>query len=157
MLIGFLTVTTCIISLSAATFQTNLSKQLVGEWRNVYMNIIMHSYNNTNQTQIMEADSTNWEQRLQIKPIRTYFKSDGTYYSEYRDLTDKVERKVSGKWNITRADTLVMMQLDPEKVTLKLHLSIDNDHATFRGLIDFDGDGKRDDEYYGIQKKYSVN
>jgi len=31
---------------------------------------------------------------------------------------------------------------------------IEKDVATFTGLIDFDGDGKTDDLYYGRQRKY---
>jgi hypothetical protein len=36
---------------------------------------------------------------------------------------------------------------------LKLHIAINKDRATFSGIIDF----KKDDDYYGIQKKFTGN
>ena len=48
-----------------------------------------------------------------------------------------------------------MNQLTPEKSTIKLKVSIKNNVATFSGIIDFNGDGKVDDDYFGTQKKFS--
>ena len=47
-----------------------------------------------------------------------------------------------------------MTQLKPSKSILKLHVSISNNKATFSGIIDFEGDGIADDEYYGVQRKF---
>ena len=145
----------CGIAASFAFQQESLRKQLIGEWRNVYVKIRMNIYDKNAQPMIAEADSSNWETRLQMKPIRTYFKEDNTYYSEYRNLKDSVMRIASGTWSI-KDDSLTMLQTKPEASTLKLQVSIKNKHATFSGIIDFAGDGKRDDDYYGIQKKYSA-
>ena len=140
------------IALCGFTLQNNLSRQLIGEWRNVYVKIKANSIK-TGKLNIMEADSSNWEARLGIKPIRTHFKSDGTYYSEYRNLKDSIVRMPSGTWFI-KGDSLTMAQLKPGKSTLKVKVSIVVNHATFNGLIDFDGDGVANDDYYGIQKKF---
>ena len=131
--------------------QDSLTSRLIGEWRNVYIKLIIH--NKTNPVTTMEADSTNWETRLGIKPIRTHFMEDGTYYSEYRNKKDSLIRRASGTWNI-KGDSLTMIQLKPDKSALKLQVKIANDHATFSGLIDFDGEGALNDEYFGIQKKF---
>jgi len=100
----------------------------------------------------MEADSSNWEQKLGIKPIRTHFKGDGTYYSEYLNLKDSVVRRPTGLWTL-KGDSLTMTEQTPEKATYKFKLKIDKNIGTFSGTIDFEGDGKADDEYYGKQKK----
>jgi hypothetical protein len=131
--------------------RSSLTSQLIGEWRNVYVKIIIH--NKTKPVSTMEADSTNWEARLGIKPIRTHFMEDGSYYSEYRNAKDSLVRRPSGTWNI-KGDSLTMMQLKPDKYVLKVHVKIENDHATFSGRIDFDGEGIWNDEYLGIQKKF---
>jgi len=102
----------------------------------------------------MEADSSNWEERLHIKPIRTHFEADGTYYSEYRNLQDSIVRRPSGTWSL-KGDSLTMSQLQPEPMQMTLQLQIEKDVATFTGLIDFDGDGKTNDLYYGRQRKYN--
>ena len=136
---------------TAAT-EAALKKKLIGEWRNTYVKVVMHTLNNSDSTSSFQADSTNWQQVLHIKPIRTHFKSDGTYYSEYRNLNDSIVRMPKGTWGI-KGDTITMVQLSPGKSSYKMHVSITNNIATFAGLIDFDGDGKDDDEYYGMQKK----
>jgi len=134
-------------------FQNDLTKKLVGEWRNVYVKIVIKNAK-TGSVATMEADSANWEKRLGIQPIRTHFKSDGSYYSEYRSLKDSVIKRNDGTWFI-KGDSLTMAQTSPSKSVLKLHISIKNDHASFHGMIDFDGSGKLDDEYFGVQKKYN--
>jgi hypothetical protein len=90
---------------------------------------------------------------LHIKPIRTHFLADGSYYSEYRDVKDSLVMRPAGTWTIS-GDSLTMSQSTPQAAVYTVQVSIRHDIATFSGLIDFDGDGKRDDEYYGVQKKY---
>jgi hypothetical protein len=102
---------------------------------------------------VIEADSSNWEDRLHIKPIRTRFQADGTYYSEYRNLQDSIVRRPSGTWTL-KGDSLTISQLQPETVQMTFQLHIEKDIATFRVFIDFDGDGKTNDLYYGRQRKY---
>lgn len=144
----------CGVTASFAFQQESLRRQLIGEWRNVYLKIHLNINDKTDKPIIAEADSTNWEARLQIKPIRTHFKEDNTYFSEYRNLKDSVIRIASGTWNV-KGDSLIMLQTKPGFSTLKMHVSIKGDHTTFAGIIDFNGDGKKDDDYFGIQKKYS--
>jgi hypothetical protein len=134
--------------------QVTLHQQLIGEWRNQSIRIRLNIYDKAANPVVVEADSSSWEARLQIKPIRTHFKNDETYTSEYRNLKDSVIKTASGKWDI-KGDSLTMNQLQPEKSTLKLHLSIIKNKATFSGIIDFDGNGKLDDEYFGVQKKFT--
>ena len=129
-----------------------LAQQLTGEWRNQYLKIKLRSAK-TDSVEVVEADTSNWEAKLQIKPIRTYFIKDGTYHSEYRNLKDSIFRKASGLWAI-KGDTLVMTQTQPSHSVLKLHVQIDKQWATFHGMIDFDGEGKLNDEYFGVQKKF---
>ncbi|MCR8557872.1 hypothetical protein KXD93_09480 [Mucilaginibacter sp. BJC16-A38] len=143
--------TICFVAFASASKNSNLTSQLIGEWRNVYVKITLH--NKTKPVQTMEADSTNWEARLGIKPIRTHFMEDGTYYSEYRNGKDSILRRPSGMWSI-KGDSLTITQLKPDKSVLKVQVKISNDHATFSGLIDFDGEGVWNDEYFGIQKKF---
>lgn len=123
--------------------------QLVGEWRNVYVHIEVRS---DGRTAIVDADSTNWEVKLKMKPIRTHFLPDGTYYSEYFTLKDSIFRKTTGKWQLKK-DSLYTDQLTPEKASYKYSISLSNGHLLLKGLIDFNEDGKADDTYTGIQKK----
>jgi len=143
------------IAINAYGQQNNLSELLVGEWRNESLKIKINSFNNTDSIIISESKNvTEWEKNLHIRPIRTFFKPDGTYYSEYRTLGDSIFRKTSGTW-VIEGDSIIMNELQPEKAFFKLHISINNNLAIFQGVIDFDGDGKMDDEYFGTQRKFS--
>ena len=146
----------CFITLTSASKTDrynsgDLKSQLIGEWRNVYVKVIIH--NKTKPAITMEADSSNWEAMLKIKPIRTHFMEDGTYYSDYRNLKDSTVRRPAGNWRL-KGDSLIMSQVTPDKSVLTVQVKINNDHATFHGLIDFDGEGVSNDEYFGVQKKF---
>ena len=127
-----------------------LAEALTGEWYNLYVHVKL-----SNGAE-MEADSTNWESRLQIKPIHTFFKADGSYHSIYRNLADSIVRQVAGTWDV-EGDTLIMRQNTPTAEFMKLHVTIKKGVATFKGMIDFDGDGKENDEYSGRQRKKATN
>jgi hypothetical protein len=148
----------CFVFISAFTKnslqQPGIRQQLIGEWRNIALRI-KRNIKDQVKPAMVEADSTNWEAKLGIKPIRTHFKTDGSYYSEYFNLKDSLIRRTSGTW-IVKNDSLTMTQLVPDKSTTKLHVSIRNNVATFTGIIDFDGNGKLDDDYFGMQRKISV-
>ena len=129
-----------------------LAGQLIGEWRNVYLKVIIHHQNDP--VDVLEADSSNWEAKLKIHPIRTHFNKDGSYYSEYLNLKDSIVRRPTGIWK-AKDDSVIITQLTPDKAVYKFKLIINNDHATFNGNIDFNEDGNEDDVYFGIQKKYN--
>lgn len=149
---------TCFITINSFTKnglqQPELKQQLIGEWRNIALRIKRNIHDKV-QPAIVEADSANWETKLGIKPIRTHFKTDGSYYSEYFNLKDSLIRLASGTWTI-KNDSLTMIQLFPDKGIEKVHLTIRNNVATFTGIIDFDGNGKLDDDYFGMQRKFSA-
>lgn len=131
---------------------TSLRNQLIGQWRNLTISINMITVNNTDKNELWECNESNWEQCVKIKPIRTYFKKDNTFYSEYYTLKDSLFNKQSGKWNL-KDSILTFFYETPKKDTMQFILSIKGEVATFKGKIDWDGDGKKDDEYYGTQKR----
>lgn len=95
----------------------------------------------------------NWETAMKAKPIRTFFKADGTYNSEHRNLNDSIVYNPAGKWSIV-GDSLFMMDTFPQEgLSYKYKIKIDGNIAEFRGVEDFDSDGNKDDEYYGSQRK----
>lgn len=126
-----------------------LGKALTGEWYNIYVRI---DVTDSGRQQVVEADSSNWEARLKIKPIHTRFYPDGSYTSVYHDLRDSIVMTKTGTWTL-KGDTIIMTQQSPVQTSMRLRLSITGKRATFTGLIDFNGDGKADDKYYGIQRK----
>ena len=86
---------------------------------------------------------------MNIKPIITTIYEDGTYTSEFRNSFDSLIYMPEGSWFID-GDTLIMQ--DHQDV-YKYQIFIDGDLAEFKSKIDWDKDGKADDEYFGIQRK----
>ncbi|WP_160143753.1 hypothetical protein [Chryseolinea soli] len=131
--------------------KSTLADDLVGEWRNVYLNVTMPTVGSSDSSMTTVCDSSNWEAMLHIKPIHTFFNKDGTYRSEYYTLNDSLFRKSAGTWHVSN-DTLIMNESDG--VTYKLRTTIKNNLAEFDGMLDFDADGKADDHYVGRQRKH---
>ena len=128
-------------------------EQLVGEWRNTYLKVTMPGHKNTDTTSVLEVTEATWQEQLKIQPIRTFFRSDGTFNSEHRNLNDSIVYNPAGKWFV-RDNTLHMTDTFPKPgVTYKFKVDINDRIAEFRGLLDWDGDGKEDDEYIGRQRK----
>ena len=125
---------------------------LIGEWNNIYLKIDTYSKKNTDSTETLEVTAAEWNDKLKIKPIRSFFRADSTWNSAHYDLKDSLFYDPSGKWWVN-GDKLTMLQLKPSVDTTVYTLSIKKDTATFEAMIDWDGDGKKDDRYYGRQIK----
>ncbi len=128
-------------------------KDLIGEWHNFYVNLEMPSYQGGASTFRLEANEMNWEELMEMKPIRTFFRENGTYVSEYRNLEDSVFMIHSGYWEIAN-DSLILRQREPVPIDYRYAVSLQGDTATFVAVMDFDGDGQEDDHYQGIQTKF---
>ena len=140
--------------------EPTIKDQLVGTWSNTYLKLELNADGPKDSVKVNEVKEENWGEQLGIKPIVTTFKEDGTYGSKYYNLKDSLVRETTGKWTIMEGDSLLMTELTPEKSEFKLHLSFakkadgKTDLARFKGVIDFDMDGKADDLYYGEQKRH---
>lgn len=147
----------CILAFVSCTTdnenKSELSEQLIGEWHNTSLKIIMNTYKNSDSTVVLEVSEQNWEEKMNIKPIKTFFRADNSYNSEHYSLKDSLIYNPSGKWEI-KGDTLNMWDTFPNKgLRYKYKLTITNNKAEFSGIEDCDNDGKADDNYFGTQKK----
>jgi len=126
---------------------------LVGEWVNTYLRVDMHTYKNSDTTRIMEADESNWEQKLKAKTIHSFYRADGSYNSVHRNLKDSIVYNPAGVWS-TKADSLYMTDTFPKHgIKYVYKYKINKSIAEFWGTEDFDQDGKIDDTYYGRQRR----
>jgi hypothetical protein len=128
--------------------------QLIGEWNNLSIKIDILSKNNSDSNEVFEVNRPEWEQRLKIKPIRTFFREDSTWNSAHYNLKDSLVYNPSGKWWIEN-DKLVMLQQSPSPDTTLYSLTLNKDTASFEAQLDWDMDGKKDDNYFGRQIKMS--
>ncbi len=137
--------------------KSTIAEDLVGEWRNTSLHVTMNSAHGVSDSvKVLDANESNWEEKVHIKPIQTFFEKDGTYRSDHFSLNDSLLFSAVGTWSISK-DTLIMKQTSPNVATYRLKTIINNDEATFSGRLDFDEDGAEDDDYLGTQKKFSVD
>lgn len=132
----------------------NSDKRLIGEWNNLSIKIDIHTKNNSNTNEVFEVNRPEWEERLKIKPIRSFFREDSTWNSAHYNLKDSLVYNPSGKWWIENGK-LVMLQKLPSPDTTIYSYHIEKDTATFECMLDWDMDGKKDDFYSGKQIKVS--
>lgn len=142
------------LSCNNAKKEKPTTEKLIGEWNNLSMRIEINSKNNLDTNETFEVPMLQWEEKLKIKPIRTFFRADSTWNSAHYTLKDSLFYDPSGKWWM-EGDKLVMAQRLPSADTTTYSLKLVNDTASFEGLIDWDSDGKKDDKYFGQQIKVS--
>lgn len=130
----------------------SLDKQLIGEWNNLSIKIDINSRNNSDSNEVFAVEQPEWEQKLKIRPIRTFFRADSTWNAAHYNLEDSLVYDPSGTWWL-EGDKLVMLQKLPSPDTTVYFLALENDTASFEALLDWDMDGKKDDNYYGRQVK----
>jgi hypothetical protein len=121
---------------------------LVGSWINSSMRVEV----NADSAYVFEADESNWEERLGMQPIRTYFRPDSTYLAEYRGPGGEVINRSAGRW-WTQSDTLTMQQSIPDRIEYVCLWKIEGSKAILEMLVDWDGDGREDDRYIMVQRR----
>ena len=126
-------------------------EQLHGEWRNVSMTITTN--HSSTHSKVEEYKEENWEKDLKIKPIHTFYNSDGTYLSKYRDLSNVVFNTTHGNWSI-KQDSVILDQIKPQKRSAAYHVKFQNENtAIFSAVLDWTNNGKKDDLYVGKQQR----
>lgn len=127
-------------------------ESLVSEWRNLTLKVELDKKQGR-PSSIFEVNENTWEEQLQIRPIRTYFRNDGTFNSEHFNLQDSLVLNPSGSWTATDGE-ITMMTTQPFSDTTTCTYTIKGNVVTFGCWVDWDEDGEKDDWYLGTQQKY---
>lgn len=131
-----------------------LKEAMPGIWETISFKVTINSVAGIkDSTAIFEVTEEEWEKRLGIKPIRTYYELDNKFRSTYRAYgTDSIINETKGLWNVF-GDTLMLIE---PQVTYTYSVELrDNGTGVFRSFLDWDGDEIPDDEYVGIQRLVS--
>ena len=138
-----------IILCAACQQQNKLTKQLIGSWTNVDLKVSLNHHQEGDSAYQFEVPVGQWEAILNIKPILTDFRDDGSYRSEYRTLEDSLIREVEGKWQFNR-DSLILIEAGTATL---YHVEMVDSLVIFTSWLDWDQDGEADDLYTGRQVK----
>lgn len=145
----------CIYSITAVFLFTACKEDkqvadLTGDWDNFYIKVETVTMNNTDSSSVLEVGGTDWQTKLKMNRIRTSFRADSTWNSAHYNLKDSIVYNPTGKWWVV-GDSLYFQQLTPSTELNAYKFSIRSDTVTFDAMYDWDGDGKKDDHYFGRQ------
>jgi hypothetical protein len=126
--------------------------QLTGKWKTVGLNVTMHTVHNTKHDSSISANESNWEQQTEMEPIIFEFNKNGTFATEYRDVLDSLQYRGTGIWRMKGMDSLLLYSSQSAR-TYTYTFKVRNDSAFFHTVLDFDDDGKADDEMLSIVQK----
>ena len=132
----------------ASCTNNNYEEKLLGEWYNESLRVDIDALDGQVDS-VFAVPAGSWEDILQIKPILTTYKADGTYESVYTRLDGSLLQKSSGQWAM-RGDSLF---LTSQGLTTGYHFEWQEGKGLFEGYLDWDTDGHPDDFYSGIQIK----
>jgi len=126
--------------------------ELLGTWETTWVLVMDNAGEMNNEMfDLFFADTTNWERKMGMKPIRTTYNADGTFTGEYRDLRDSVYAISSGSWEV-RGESLYFRQMEPDTFIATYWFIVKDDTLRTRGIIDWARDGIANDKFEGTQK-----
>lgn len=138
-----------LLVLSIASCSTkNNEEYLLGEWYNESVRVDIDALDGQIDS-VFSVPAGKWEEILQIKPINTTYKPDGTFESIYYNLDGSVLQKTSGRWELKK-DSLYFTE---QGQTTGYLFQWQEGKGLFEGYLDWDTDGQEDDFYSGVQIK----
>ncbi len=138
----------CLLVALMACSSENKIDYLLGEWYNESIRVDINALEGEADS-VFSVPAGQWENMLQIQPIVTTYKSDGTYESVYTDLEGEFLQKSNGEWEL-EGDSLY---LTLQGQTTGYYFEWREGKGLFEGYLDWDIDGNTDDFYSGIQIK----
>ncbi len=151
----FIQMFVAILALSAAFTACNSRDKMKGEWESHSVLISIKSAHKTGGDSVVNIpDQESWRKIMNLKPIHTVYNPDHSYIATYRNLRDSIVAVNLGLWEMPTDSTLQLIQQDPFPDTSLYSIKFLKDGAEFRRVqYDFDKDGSKDDEFFGIQQK----
>lgn len=119
-------------------------EDILGTWSNLSMRITYLDLDS-----LYEVPEGKWEEMLEIQPIKTTYRSDSTYQSEYFKLDGKPLFTSVGKWYL-QDDSIY---LESQGVITAYKFTRENNVGRFVGILDWNEDGKSNELYDGRQKR----
>ena len=137
-----------LLALCVACGQNKQEELILGNWYNESMMVELDAKSGRIDS-VFNVPASQWEAILNIKPIETNYATNGEYSSDYINLMGELLQTSTGQWEL-KDDTLYLTE---QGKTTAYHFSWLEGKAIFRGYLDWDNDGFKDDLYTGVQIK----
>ncbi|MEY4926663.1 MAG: hypothetical protein RI894_1099 [Bacteroidota bacterium] len=155
--IALTAITACTSEQPKAEEGAEAPEKMVGEWElNSVLISIKTAHRTGGDSVINFPTPADWVKLMQQKPIHTVYRADHSYEATYRNLKDSIVALRLGVWAMPNDSSLQLFQQDPFPDTSYIDVRFLKDGAEFRRFrYDYDNDGNKDDEFFGIQRKIS--
>ena len=123
---------------------------IIGKWINSTIDVDLETYNNSDTSFHVAINEDNWEIKMNIKPVETFLREDGTFQNNYLDTLGNIFHSNSGIWYLD-GDSLFLEDENDEIYSFRV--IVKGDVMEMHTVVDYDDDGKKDDQYFGTYKK----
>lgn len=135
---------------SCSTTKLDTKELMIGKWTTEKVRVKIISMNNTDADSTIIVSSEDFKQELGIYSNVGHYNADGTYEDVYYLDKDSVLMRTTGEWMMQGTDSIIVRQDEPTQREHRYFVKLKKDKGIFKGLVDWDGDGKQDDEFTGI-------
>jgi hypothetical protein len=125
---------------------------ILGTWETVEVEANCPTYlgqDTTINQLIKEAD---WGRQYGTKPARTLYTSDGKLKRTYYNINGQPTDVTNGLWKLVAPDSIFVIE---PNTTMSYKYEFDGSRLTLTGLVDWDYDGEKDDNYRAVLRLVS--
>ncbi len=127
---------------------------IIGKWINSTIEVDLRTYNNSDTSFRVSINEDNWKLKMNIKPVETTLRENGTFLNNYLDTLGIVFHSNSGIWYLD-GDSLFLEEESGEVYSFEV--IVNGDVMEMHTIVDYDEDGEKDDNYFGTYKRVTTN
>lgn len=128
----------------------SFKEELTGTWTTDKIRVKINTIRNTDKDSVVIVASKDFMEHLGIYANVGHYHTDGTFEDIYYARADSALMTTSGTWSTIGTDSMKIVTTKPITRTSIYKVKVKKDRGIFTGLVDWDGDGKEDDEFTGI-------
>lgn len=125
---------------------------ILGTWETIEIEAHCPTYYGQDTTIHQLIKEADWGRQYGAKPARTLYTPDGKLKRTYYDINGKVTDITNGLWKTVGPDSLFVIE---PNTTLSYKYELNGSRLTLTGLVDWDYDGAKDDEYRAVLRLVS--
>lgn len=122
----------------------SLAQQMTGEWSAAVLHVEAKSWKGTDIDSTFTITQAEFNETFGFDKNKGVYQLDGTFEEFFISAVDTVLSKVSGNWD-AKGDTVYVQQMNPNISENHYHFELKGDTGYFKGYLDWDRDGKKDD------------
>ena len=129
-----------------------LAEAILGTWETIEVEANCPTYLGQDTTVHQLIKEADWSRRYGAKPARTLYTSDGKLKRTYYNINGQTTDVTNGLWKTVGEDSLFVIE---PNTTLSYKHELNGSRLTLTGVVDWDYDGERDDEYRAVLRLVS--